>query len=57
VANKTSAEYCFDDRKDSRVDDFEKLLDKNFGISSDPQRESVVSAVQTLAQQALSETA
>jgi type VI secretion system protein ImpC len=41
----------------AEFDDFSKLLDKNFGISSDPQRERVVSAVQTLAQQALSDTA
>lgn len=39
------------------LNDFQNLLDKNFGIVSDPQRQRVVSAVQTLAQQALSETA
>jgi type VI secretion system protein ImpC len=58
MANKTSAEGAVSTtEKTVELDDFEKLLDKNFGISSDPQRERVVSAVQTLAQQALSETA
>src|SRR5436190_17900099 len=58
MANKTAAEGAVSTtEKTVELDDFEKLLDKNFAISSDPQRERVVSAVQTLAQQALSETA
>ena len=41
------------------LDDFQKLLDKNFGIKdkADPKRERIVTAVHSLAQQALVDTA
>src|ERR1700730_5831139 len=57
MPEKTTAQSTGSLAETVELDDFQKLLDKNFGISSDPQRERVASAVQTLAQQALSETA
>jgi type VI secretion system protein ImpC len=57
MPDKASAQPAAATTETVELDDFQKLLDKNFGISTDPQRERVVSAVQTLAQQALSETA
>jgi type VI secretion system protein ImpC len=57
MPDKASAQPAASMTETVELDDFQKLLDKNFGISSDPQRERVSSAVQTLAQQALSETA
>ena len=57
MANETSGQSATPATGTVELDDFQQLLDKNFGISSDSQRDRVVSAVQTLAQQALSDTA
>ena len=57
MATNQSAQSSASANETVELDDFQKLLGENFKTSTDQQQERVFNAVQTLAQQALSDTA